>query len=735
METLNDRIKQLRKEKGLTQNQLADLLGVTDKAVSKWEVGEANPDITLLVKIGEVFGVTVDYLLTGKIEETISLDDMDDEKRFNWILKRDDKNNFVKYGYLNSSRIFGRTHDLQSFFRRGINHKATIEGLNDSVWKEIIKCKAYKILDLCLDETLKKNGKDGYWFTFTVCDFLDDFVKAVVDLDRDDVLKAIGAQYFCIGQCSGNSRNNKPMLIGASNFIENKQAYTIKEETFDYIYNKEKDSPRCFSLMMTLRLTGVTADMIQFGKANNEVYVVSYLPEYLIQYFAKKHRYDYLKKCIDVVSGEFKKAETIIKANAKDSTYVRYACLSDSYVWFENSYSGEHEIVGRIIQFPKELILMLISENQLDLARAMNDHNKAIFKLIGNNNQHKIRKDKNDAYVLTEQEIDRMVKLNSKDISNDEKMILECVDEYVINKDKFESLSDVKLAKKILDSYYYNYYEFTYDCLVKRNIKPLFKFFVDNDLTGLAEKLMKGEEYYPIVLDEIWRSFEEFERKDKLGLKQNRIFSKDKCFRNDHVDWNELSEYGFSEDQTYNEEGEEINWQGDLTENNVLIKIIKSRKADMLAVVEQKAEKIRQDVENAKERAKIVKGLDKKYFDNLLSRNEVELFIIKLCALFDAILKFDFKCDGDDFNIRMNQYFDNGPKSQYVDDGWGYDTLDEKHEETVVRPWNDLRDLFNRLRIQRNNIAHSESKPVKELSAAELTKCMEHVFSINKEGK
>ena len=65
MEALNERIKRLRKEKGLTQNQLADQLGVTDKAVSKWEVGEANPDISLLVKMAQLFDVTVDYLLTG----------------------------------------------------------------------------------------------------------------------------------------------------------------------------------------------------------------------------------------------------------------------------------------------------------------------------------------------------------------------------------------------------------------------------------------------------------------------------------------------------------------------------------------------------------------------------------------------------------------------------------------------------------------------------------------------
>lgn len=56
-------ISDLRKEKGLTQMQLADLLGVTDKAVSRWETGKNYPDIELFGKISAVLGVTVSELL------------------------------------------------------------------------------------------------------------------------------------------------------------------------------------------------------------------------------------------------------------------------------------------------------------------------------------------------------------------------------------------------------------------------------------------------------------------------------------------------------------------------------------------------------------------------------------------------------------------------------------------------------------------------------------------------
>lgn len=54
-----------RKEAGYTQQQLAERLGITNKAVSKWETGEGLPDISLFPVLGEVLGVSVDELLQG----------------------------------------------------------------------------------------------------------------------------------------------------------------------------------------------------------------------------------------------------------------------------------------------------------------------------------------------------------------------------------------------------------------------------------------------------------------------------------------------------------------------------------------------------------------------------------------------------------------------------------------------------------------------------------------------
>lgn len=58
-------IKELREQNSMTQSELAERLGVSDKAVSKWETGRGYPDITLLEPIADVFQISVVELLSG----------------------------------------------------------------------------------------------------------------------------------------------------------------------------------------------------------------------------------------------------------------------------------------------------------------------------------------------------------------------------------------------------------------------------------------------------------------------------------------------------------------------------------------------------------------------------------------------------------------------------------------------------------------------------------------------
>ena len=62
---LSDKIYNCRRQKGYSQEQLAELLGVSRQSVSKWEIGEAMPDINKLIGIANIFGVTTDWLLSN----------------------------------------------------------------------------------------------------------------------------------------------------------------------------------------------------------------------------------------------------------------------------------------------------------------------------------------------------------------------------------------------------------------------------------------------------------------------------------------------------------------------------------------------------------------------------------------------------------------------------------------------------------------------------------------------
>ena len=66
--TIGKRIATLRREKGLKQDDLAQMLEVSPQAVSKWENDQTCPDISLLPKLAKVLGVSVDELLSGKQE-------------------------------------------------------------------------------------------------------------------------------------------------------------------------------------------------------------------------------------------------------------------------------------------------------------------------------------------------------------------------------------------------------------------------------------------------------------------------------------------------------------------------------------------------------------------------------------------------------------------------------------------------------------------------------------------
>ena len=87
-------IASCRKEKGLTQAQLAEKLNITDRAVSKWETGKCMPDSSIMLELCNILDVTVNELLSG---ERIEMNNYEEKVSENLIeLKRKDENNMNK---------------------------------------------------------------------------------------------------------------------------------------------------------------------------------------------------------------------------------------------------------------------------------------------------------------------------------------------------------------------------------------------------------------------------------------------------------------------------------------------------------------------------------------------------------------------------------------------------------------------------------------------------------------
>ena len=87
-------ISELRKEKGITQKELAGKLFISDKAVSKWETGHSVPDITLLVPLSEILEVTVTELLEcRRMEKEMNVAQMDNVVKRVIHLSEEEKNN------------------------------------------------------------------------------------------------------------------------------------------------------------------------------------------------------------------------------------------------------------------------------------------------------------------------------------------------------------------------------------------------------------------------------------------------------------------------------------------------------------------------------------------------------------------------------------------------------------------------------------------------------------------
>lgn len=111
---IGDIIAKLRKEKAWTQQELADKLNVSDKAISKWESNKGDPSIEFLPKLAELFDVTIDYIMTGKEQESKIVT----MSKLELCAKKDDPKLLDKFSYSSAHIKDEDGHSLMYYIKK-----------------------------------------------------------------------------------------------------------------------------------------------------------------------------------------------------------------------------------------------------------------------------------------------------------------------------------------------------------------------------------------------------------------------------------------------------------------------------------------------------------------------------------------------------------------------------------------------------------------------------------------
>ena len=132
-----ERLYQLRKGRGISQEELAHTVGVSRQAVQKWEAGTSRPDLDNLAALARYFNVTLDYLVTGQVDEAwlreTSATDLATSLRVNYVLAN-------RQGRLLRESL------SSSQSRTGLPSGAAAENLMLETLRDLVKPMAQKIV-------------------------------------------------------------------------------------------------------------------------------------------------------------------------------------------------------------------------------------------------------------------------------------------------------------------------------------------------------------------------------------------------------------------------------------------------------------------------------------------------------------------------------------------------------------------------------------------------------------
>lgn len=758
-ETLNSRIKSLRKEKAMTQLELAGKLNITDKAVSKWESGDGNPDITLLAKLAEIFGVTIDYLLTGKVEEIISLDDMDQEKKALYLIKKDDLINFTKYGCDDDYILFDLTSKKNIFSRR-INKKS-LEAKREA----IISNRSYKIFGALLEKFItfvaknndcKRYQKTQFSEACFVKDYLDDFVLMCAALGRIDILELIKFKWFRIGTPKKDSNEFEPYAISEETLKKLLDVKETKRDVVDYICDP--------AFLLVLNKPDMFGRNIQIPTTGAQI-------NYLLLHLYKKQDETRVKTIVDRLYKNLKEngsayAGYNISNDIRGGYYNAKKSYQAGLCYSSKSYNG--------IAYPKYFAFVPLIDSALKEAEAsldvnsvilFNDYNKEVGKMLKIEVSYLSDEDidtlrtkadpKANKYEVTISEFTRMGLIAFRNVIGSINVIKEVPS-------LKKSIGEAKdLYENVIIKGSISYMELIYKCLENNDFKSLFKFASDYQLDDfediiLSNDIQKIKDYArlsfgfsKVELDAYNKNVESIQRcNDKINrFKTYRTYSASNQqydeiqkleAKNMAIICGSMKPNGKRIEKLLVRQLEVLGFDSIIRLNlseDVVAECEALKKEDLdnyVNKVEELIESITKEKAMKAEYDKVTSEITFDFIKEEVAKGNLDNATIKLCVLLEGILKYRYRYEGDLFSM-IDTFMKNHLQlhemiNPYDDEDNSYYSnleTDRKNAEDNIRIGN-TKNLLHKLRMRRNNLVHSSNSNV-AFTDDDLLRCIEIV--------
>ena len=432
-ETLNERIKKLRKKKGLTQLELAEKVHVTDKAVSKWETCEGNPEITILIELAKLFEVSLDYLLTGK----------ESEKEIIVISKME---------------LSCKEDNVELF--NSIDHEV-LQGKDESG----------KYITHYLEKYNCPNVYKAFVSKFGAKNLISSYTRGSLMFDNDEIIRLM-IKYSDIESLELNNFFAHSMRRDQwGSIVNNGRGYNyniFNDKLVEKLLPLLPDESSILTRILSIHQENMINSVVNWQHIYNTIL------DYAVKESRKTLSDKLIKLIIEINNISIKDYEEVTNtADERTKSRHRFVVAEARMVDNVRVYDNVRYCNYSVIAVPVAIIESLLNSGDIENAKILNNFNKlfkAEFVADGIINAESMKKDGK--------------------ASKDDIFITSCMEFGTVNIDKLLKCNDFKLIKYAFENYPICFQEMLEVYLTKKQYRELYEFAVDNDFSSIANAVL-----------------------------------------------------------------------------------------------------------------------------------------------------------------------------------------------------------------------------------------------------